>query len=93
MGFFPKFTLVAFASLHATQAAFVLRDWTLQTKTIAPDGFNRSAALINGVNHCPLLKPNKGDTVRVLVHNELHDPNMRQSTGIVSPFSLSIKYS
>ncbi|KIJ45864.1 multicopper oxidase [Sphaerobolus stellatus SS14] len=64
-------------------AASVVQDWTLAATPIAPDGFTRTAALINGVYPGPLLKANKGDTVTVNVDNQLNNDHMRKSTSIV----------
>lgn len=83
------FSLFALVSLSVTSpllasAANVVQDWTLATAEFAPDGFTRTAALVNGVYPGPLLKANKGDTVTVNVHNKLNDPGIRKSTSIVS---------
>ncbi|KIJ39647.1 multicopper oxidase [Sphaerobolus stellatus SS14] len=79
---FPKFALLALVYTPAAQAAFVLQDWTLKAKTIAPDGQNRTAALINGIYPGPLVKANKGDSILINVHNQLRDDTMRKSTSI-----------
>lgn len=55
----------------------------LAAKTISPDGFIRSAALVNGQFPAPLLKASKGDSVSINVMNNLADPTMRRSTSIV----------
>ncbi|KIJ44817.1 multicopper oxidase [Sphaerobolus stellatus SS14] len=81
MGVFPKLSLLALACGYV-QAAFVLQDWTLQAKIIAPDGQNRTAALINGVYPGPLVKANKGDSILINVHNQLRDDTIRKSTSI-----------
>ena len=46
-------------------------DWTITRDHIAPDGYNRTAILINGQFPGPLLEANWGDTVQVTVHNQI----------------------
>lgn len=77
-----SFVLLAFAGL--SEAAVVTHQWTLANKDIAPDGFTRSAALVNGQYPGPLLYFNKGDTAYITVNNSLSDPTMRRSTSVVS---------
>ena len=83
---FPKALLLSVVAAVSTSAATVSLDWTLAAKNIAPDGFTRKAALVNGGYPGPLLKANKGDTVFVTVNNRLNDPSMRKSTSIVCLF-------
>src|SRR5882724_4626994 len=64
----------------------------LAAKTIAPDGFSRSAALVNGQFPAPLLKASKGDSVSINVANHLADPTMRRSTSIVGRSYLVLIY-
>ncbi|KIJ45860.1 multicopper oxidase [Sphaerobolus stellatus SS14] len=73
--------VVLFSALFAN-AAIVSQTWTAAAKVIAPDGFQRTAALINGQYPGPLLKANKGDTVFVNLVNNLNDPTIRKSTSI-----------
>ncbi|KAF5386574.1 hypothetical protein D9615_002142 [Tricholomella constricta] len=49
---------------------------------IAPDGFNRSAVLVNGQHPGPLITGKKGSTFRLNVENGLTDPTMQRSTSI-----------
>ncbi|KAF8521721.1 hypothetical protein BU17DRAFT_87605 [Hysterangium stoloniferum] len=67
-----KFSFISFAIALAAQAVEVT--WTLAAKTIAPDSFSRSAALINGQYPGPLLTANKDDSVIVNLKNQLADP-------------------
>jgi iron transport multicopper oxidase len=73
-------TLAAAATVHG---AYVVQDWSLAATDIAPDGFTRSAALVNGQFPGPLLTAEKGDSITVNVHNNLADPTMRRSTSVV----------
>jgi len=82
----PKTLLLYVIGAVYTNAATVTLNWEIAAKRIAPDGFTRSAALVNGVYPGPLLKANKGDTVFVNLNNRLNDPNMRKSTSIVCLF-------
>lgn len=77
------FALLALAGF--SEAAVVTQQWTLGNEDISPDGFTRSAALVNGQYPGPLLSFNKGDTAYVTVNNRLSDPTMRRSSSIVSP--------
>jgi len=81
---FSKVILLGFAAANTAKAASVTQDWTLQAQAIQPDGFPRTAALINGVYPGPLVKANKGDTITINVNNQLNDNSMRKSTSIVS---------
>lgn len=78
-------SLVLVSLVGISQAAVVTQQWTLANKDIAPDGFTRSAALVNGQYPGPLLQFNKGDTGLITVNNRLTDPTMRRSSSIVSP--------
>lgn len=70
--------------LSLVKSAQVVQDWTLSSESIAPDGFTRSAALVNGQYPGPLLSLNKFDSAVINVDNQLSDPTMRRSTSIVS---------
>jgi len=56
---------------------------SLTAQEVAPDGFKRSAEVINGDFPGPLLTANKGNNMTVTVNNRLFDPTMRRSTSIV----------
>lgn len=77
-------TLATAGLFSLVSGAQVVQDWTLTSQDIAPDGFTRSAALVNGQYPGPLLAVNKLDTVTINVNNQLSDPTMRRSTSIVS---------
>ncbi|KDR65780.1 hypothetical protein GALMADRAFT_148428 [Galerina marginata CBS 339.88] len=51
-------------------------------EVIAPDGFPRSASLINGVFPAPLISAQKGDNFKLNVANFLSDSTMLRSTSI-----------
>nr|AFV15787.1 laccase [Leucoagaricus gongylophorus] len=55
---------------------------TLTSQVIGPDGFNRTASVINGVHPGPLIAVNKGDSVSLNVVNNLSDPDMILGTTI-----------
>jgi len=69
---------------QATPAIADAQSYTLNIGNayIAPDGFSRSASLANGQFPGPLLSANKGDTLQVIVNNQLSDSRMRRSTSI-----------
>ncbi|CAA7263068.1 unnamed protein product [Cyclocybe aegerita] len=51
-------------------------------KAISPDGFKRSAVLVQGSHPAPLIKATKGDQFRLNVVNKLNDDTMLRSTSI-----------
>lgn len=63
--------------------AVVPHQWDLTAAQVEPDGFKRSAELVNGVFPGPLLSSTKGDVIAVNVTNSLFDATMRRSTSIV----------
>ncbi|KAF7783314.1 CAZyme family AA1 [Agaricus bisporus var. burnettii] len=46
---------------------------TLANSDIAPDGFTRSASLINGIHPGPVITANMGDDIKINVVNDLTD--------------------
>ena len=84
VNFVVPFTIFSFLLLvNAVRGADVYQNLTLFAKIIAPDGFLRSASVTNGQFPGPLIRANKGDTVKITVNNELWDPTMERSTSIV----------
>lgn len=77
---------LSLAAATVVCGATVSETWSLTAQKIAPDGFTRSAELVNGLFPGPLLTANKGDTIMVNVTNNLLDPTMRRSTSIVRNF-------
>ncbi|KAJ7512212.1 laccase 2 precursor [Mycena galericulata] len=55
---------------------------TIANKELAPDGFQRSTVLANGVFPGPLITGNKGASFSLDVVNQLSDPTMLRSTSI-----------
>ncbi|KAG2035352.1 Cupredoxin [Suillus americanus] len=55
---------------------------TIGNKVIAPDGFERSATLVNGEYPGPLIAAQKGDNFAIEVANELTDSSMFTSTSV-----------
>ncbi|KAG2110681.1 laccase [Suillus discolor] len=55
---------------------------TIANKVIAPDGFERSATLVNGIFPGPLIAAQKGDNFSIQVVNELTDESMFLSTSV-----------
>ena len=81
-------TILPLSVAAIVSGATVSQKWSLTAENIAPDGFTRSAELVNGVFPGPLLTANKGDTVTVEVTNSLFDSTMRRSTSIVCNLNL-----
>jgi iron transport multicopper oxidase len=57
-------------------------DIHIVNQVVAPDGFPRSAALINGVYPAPLIQAQKEDHFAIRVFNELTDATMPLETSI-----------
>ncbi|KAG2359512.1 laccase [Suillus spraguei] len=55
---------------------------TIGNKAIAPDGYQRSATLVNGVFPGPLITAQKGDNFSIEVANQLTDTSMFMSTSV-----------
>ncbi|KDR67203.1 hypothetical protein GALMADRAFT_1358802 [Galerina marginata CBS 339.88] len=51
-------------------------------KMVSPDGFQRSAVLVQGVLPAPMIKGTKGDNFRLNVVNQLTDDSMERGTSI-----------
>ncbi|KAG9309086.1 laccase C [Chiua virens] len=51
-------------------------------QNIAPDGFNRSSVLVNGVFPAPLIQVQKGNRLSLQVNNQLTDTTMDIETSI-----------
>ncbi|KAF8988654.1 Cupredoxin [Cyathus striatus] len=64
---------------HSTVDSYTLE---ISNKVLSPDGFNRSATVVNGQHPGPLIKANKGDSFRVKVVNSLTDNTMLRSTSV-----------
>jgi len=48
-------------------------DFHISQAYAAPDGFRKLMTLVNGQSPGPLIEANDGDTIRVVVHNELRN--------------------
>ncbi|KAF5354960.1 hypothetical protein D9756_005793 [Leucocoprinus leucothites] len=55
---------------------------TISNKDIAPDGFSRSATVVNGVHPAPAIAVKKGDQLKVNVVNQLSDPTQERGTSV-----------
>nr|CDJ79884.1 benzenediol:oxygen oxidoreductase [Coprinus comatus] len=55
---------------------------TLTNQLIAPDGFQRSAIVVNGEHPGPLIQATKGDGFMVNVVNQLTDPTMQRAASV-----------
>ncbi|KAF8608186.1 laccase 16 [Ceratobasidium sp. AG-I] len=69
-------------SARSASAAFVDTTLNIVNARISPDGFSRSASLVNGLFPGTVIFANKGDILRNTVVNQLTDPTMRRSTTI-----------
>ncbi|KAG8723224.1 laccase [Ceratobasidium sp. 395] len=82
-----RFTFVqatAALSLFTSSALADVVKYTLNVANgqVTPDGVTRNAVLVNGRFPGPLIKANKGDTLKITVNNQLTDPTMRRSTAV-----------
>ncbi|OAQ61309.1 laccase-1 precursor [Purpureocillium lilacinum] len=50
-------------------------DFTVSRNTIAPDGYQVDALLVNGAFPAPLMEANWGDTIQVTVRNNISTPD------------------
>ncbi|KAF8522544.1 laccase 17 [Gautieria morchelliformis] len=75
-------TFLSLCVTAVAHGATVSQQWSLTADSIAPDGFTRSAELINGIFPGPLVTANKGDSITINVTNSLFDSTMRRSTSI-----------
>ncbi|KAJ7440900.1 laccase 1 [Mycena latifolia] len=77
-------TLFAVVStLSGTYAAIgPIADLQIVNKVVSPDGYSRSAVLVNGVLPGPLIVGNKGDNFRLNVHDKLTDTTMMTDTSV-----------
>ncbi|KAI6149943.1 laccase [Pisolithus tinctorius] len=69
----------------ATLASAATKDteFVISNAVVAPDGFSRSAIVINGSPAVgPLVAANKGDNLRIKVTNDLTDESMNKSTTV-----------
>ncbi|KAG2056214.1 laccase [Suillus hirtellus] len=55
---------------------------TISNKVISPDGFNRSAIVVNGESPGHLITGQKGDTFNIEVVNQLSEKSMLLLTGV-----------
>ncbi|KAJ3563162.1 hypothetical protein NP233_g9118 [Leucocoprinus birnbaumii] len=85
MSFFSIQRLGAVLALTSTAIATVLgpvSTLTISNKIIAPDGFSRSATVVNGAFPAPVIAVNKGDQLKVNVVNQLTDPTQERGTSV-----------
>ncbi|TFK21942.1 laccase 4 [Coprinopsis marcescibilis] len=75
---------VAHSSSTSDQVRILATNGTLHVynKYISPDGFNRSAIVVNGVHPSPLIKAKQGGTFSLNLVNEMKDPTMLRSTSV-----------
>ncbi|KAL8417323.1 hypothetical protein RB596_007446 [Gaeumannomyces avenae] len=69
-------TIVGTNPYHDCPTTGVIRsyDFTLSRATIAPDGYEVPALLVNGAFPGPTIEANWGDTIQVTVHNNITGP-------------------
>lgn len=63
--------LLPLSFLHITHAADIEQVWNVSYHQIAPDGIPKFVPLINGQFPGPSLRGHVGQTVRIIVHNQL----------------------
>ena len=69
--------LAQFALFSTCLAADVYYNFDVVNANIAPDGFSRSAVLINGVFPGTLVEATSNDVLHITVNNQLTNPLMR----------------
>ncbi|KAM5543041.1 hypothetical protein V8D89_003425 [Ganoderma adspersum] len=76
----PYLTLLFSASAYA--AIGPVANLTISNAEIAPDGFTRSAVVVNGISPGPLIAGNKGDRFKINVINQLTNHTMSKTTSV-----------
>ncbi|TFK45801.1 laccase [Heliocybe sulcata] len=71
--------LLIIAQSYAQEVLGPIGDLFVHNEVIAPDGYSRSAVVVNGRHPGPLIKANKGDRFRLNVHNSLTDDTMERA--------------
>ncbi|KAJ7288878.1 laccase [Mycena rebaudengoi] len=79
---FSSFAIFIFFSSAASVSVGPKADLTLSNGPVAPDGFTRSAVLVNGQVPGPLIVGNKGDEFNLNVIDKLTESSMSTSTSI-----------
>ncbi|KAF9224261.1 laccase [Gyrodon lividus] len=69
--------LISYAAAATQKTKLVLSN-----AIIAPDGFSRSAIVVNGIEPGSLITANKGDRLEIDVKNQLTDESMNKSTSV-----------
>ena len=65
---------VASSQLHVKRGQVREHNFTIARGFISPDGFNKSAILVNGQFPGPTIEADYGDTFRITVHNQITGP-------------------
>ncbi|KIK90498.1 laccase [Paxillus rubicundulus Ve08.2h10] len=81
MNSFYRITLFAL-SLVACAAAKTVAELDISNAVVSPDGFSRSAIVVNGVTPGSLLTGTKGESFQIKVKNSLTDESMNMSTSV-----------
>ncbi|KAL0954254.1 hypothetical protein HGRIS_005382 [Hohenbuehelia grisea] len=80
--FFPASFVTLALAAYAQAAIGPKATLNVVNKVIQPDGFSRSATLVNGVFPGPLIRGNKGDRFQLNVVDQLNDTTMPLETTI-----------
>ncbi|KAH7891006.1 laccase [Phlebopus sp. FC_14] len=63
-------------------SAAVVTELDLTNAIVSPDGFNKSAIVVNGLLPGTVITGNKGDNFQITVKNQLTDESMNRSTSV-----------
>ncbi|KAF8151840.1 laccase 2 [Mycena galopus ATCC 62051] len=76
--------LITLASLSSALGSAIgpVGDIRLTNKQVSPDGFSRSAIVVNGIFPAPLIQAFKGESFRLNVIDDLTDTSMPRATSI-----------
>ncbi|KAF9236090.1 laccase lcc6 [Melanogaster broomeanus] len=68
--------------LAGCTAAITIAELNLENTVISPDGFNRSAIVVNGISPGTVLTGTKGESFQITVNNLLTDESTNRSTSV-----------
>ncbi|KAF9233719.1 Cupredoxin [Melanogaster broomeanus] len=70
------------ALISCAAAGTVKTDLVISNAVVAPDGFSRTAIVVNDAGPGSLITANKGDRLEINVVNQLTDESMNKSTSV-----------
>lgn len=79
----PRFAfLLTLAAVVVATTLGPMTTLTIANKDISPDGFSRSATVVNGIHPGPVIAVTKGDRLRINIVNQLTDSVQERGTSV-----------